>query len=320
VGILALQGGEDVNHVQPSLCFPVVIVSVLFSRPIVSPLSPFAIRFCSASTPNRLLSSPLAVVFVCFLPGSDSLLTSTRYRLCFVASVDSSIRLLLQATLFYLSSLSHSVSFATPFCSCSSLSLILKSALPRFLQSLRFLNRKRNSTSLLCYPLCFPSPILKSTLPHSVADLPPRRFEFCFCFSLRRYSFPILLWPCWCSVSLSLSGNLLSPPLSLSFAYLVQFISALFLLPPICFSSPVTVLLINSRYSISCSPSCLNCSLISFTYPQLLHFFLHPSPPSMLSPDLFLPPTPTVRLSRSPIAQLLHCFLCLLTPSPLSLI
>jgi len=115
VGILALQGGEDVNHVQPSLCFPVVIVSVLFSRPIVSPLSPFAIRFCSASTPNRLLSSPLAVVFVCFLPGSDSLLTSTRYRLCFVASVDSSIRLLLQATLFYLSSLSHSDLFRYSF-------------------------------------------------------------------------------------------------------------------------------------------------------------------------------------------------------------
>ena len=177
------------------------------------------------------------------------------------------------------------ISFATPFCSCSSLSLILKSALPRFLQSLRFLNRKRNSTSLLCYPLCFPSPILKSTLPHSVADLPPRRFEFCFCFSLRRYSFPILLWPCWCSVSLSLSGNLLSP-------------------------------------------LCLCRSLISFN-SSLPSSLLHPSvfltgdgSPDQLSlfDFLFSPPVSTVRLSRSPIAQLLHCSLCLLPPSPLSMI
>ena len=177
------------------------------------------------------------------------------------------------------------ISFATPFCSCSSLSLILKSALPRFLQSLRFLNRKRNSTSLLCYPLCFPSPILKSTLPHSVADLPPRRFEFCFCFSLRRYSFPILLWPCWCSVSLSLSGNLLSP---------------------LC--------LCRSLISFNSSlPS-------SLLHPSV--FLTGDGSPDQLSlfDFLFSPPVSTVRLSRSPIAQLLHCFLHPSPPSMLSLI
>jgi len=168
VGILALQGGRmSTTSNRPSVSL-FVIVSVLFSRPIVSPLSPFAIRFCSASTPNRLLSSPLAVVFVCFLPGSDSLLTSTRYRLCFVASVDSSIRFSSNTPVL----LSSFISFplpSTPFCSTSPI-LILSLPSLLFCSCSSFAYSEIYSASLLIYLLvlrilfCFSLPSLLSTL------------------------------------------------------------------------------------------------------------------------------------------------------------
>jgi len=214
---------------RPSVS-PVVIVSVLFSRPIVSPLSPFAIRFCSASTPNRLLSSPLAVVFVCFLPGSDSLLTSTRYRLCFVASVDSSIRLLLKL-LCSISPRYLIPIFPSPFCSCSSLSLILKSALPRFLQSLRFLKTKLNFPSLLSALLHFAYPEIYSASLRSVSS---SSLPILFCFS---FDDTLSLFSCG-PVGVLFRYRYLEiccrPSVSVV-PYLVQFISALFATPPICF-------------------------------------------------------------------------------------